>query len=63
MCVYGVVYALEIHLPPKYNYTFSSLQFSCSVMSDSATPWTAARQASLSSPPPTVYSNFCPLSQ
>ena len=24
------------------------LQFSCSVMSDSATPWTAARQASLS---------------
>ena len=27
---------------------FSSVQFSCSVMSDSATPWTAARQASLS---------------
>ena len=26
----------------------SSVQFSCSVMSDSATPWTAARQASLS---------------
>ena len=25
-----------------------SVQFSCSVMSDSATPWTAARQASLS---------------
>ena len=27
---------------------FSSVQFSCSVMSNSATPWTAARQASLS---------------
>ena len=27
---------------------FSSVQFSHSVMSDSATPWTAARQASLS---------------
>ena len=30
------------------NHQFSSVQFSCSVMSDSATPWTAARQASLS---------------
>ena len=28
--------------------TKCSVQFSCSVMSDSATPWTAARQASLS---------------
>ena len=27
------------------------------------TPWTAARQASLSSPAPGVYSNSCPLSQ
>ena len=27
---------------------FSSVQFSCSVMSDSATPWTVAHQASLS---------------
>ena len=27
---------------------FSSVQFSCSVMSNSVTPWTAARQASLS---------------
>ena len=27
---------------------FSSVPFSCSVVSDSATPWTAARQASLS---------------
>ena len=28
--------------------SLSSVQFSCSVVSDSATPWTAARQASLS---------------
>ena len=30
------------------NSSISSVQFSLSVMSDSATPWTAARQASLS---------------
>ena len=29
-------------------FKFCSIQFSCSVVSDSATPWTAARQASLS---------------
>ena len=29
-------------------HQFSSVQFSCSVLSDSATPWTAAHQASLS---------------
>ena len=28
-------------------FGFSSVQFSCSVLSDSVTPWTAARQASL----------------
>ena len=28
--------------------TFSSVQFSCSIVSDSATPWTEAHQASLS---------------
>ena len=28
--------------------SYSQVQFSCSVVSDSATPWTAARQASLS---------------
>ena len=43
--------------------SFSSVLFSRSVVSDSATPWTAARQASLSSPTPGVYSNSCPLSQ
>ena len=30
-----------------YFYQFSSVQFTCSVMSNSATPWTAAHQASL----------------
>ena len=43
---------LHNELPPNltvYNYNqFSSVQFSCSVVSDSATPWIAARQASLS---------------
>ena len=32
------------------NPRFSSVQFSCSVMSDSVTPWTAAQQACLSIP-------------
>ena len=32
-------------------------------MSDSANPWTAARQASCPSPTPRAYSNSCPLSQ
>ena len=32
-------------------------------MSDSATPWTAAHQASCPSPTPRVYPNSCPLSQ
>ena len=39
------------------------VQFSRSVVSDSATPWTAARQASLSITSPGVYPNSCPLSQ
>ena len=39
------------------------LLFSPSVTSDSATPWTAARQASLSFPSPGVCPNSCPLSQ
>ena len=32
----------------KFSQSFNSVQFSYSVVSDSATPWTAARQASLS---------------
>ena len=40
-----------------------SVQFSHSLMSDSAIPWTAARQASLSITNSWSYSNSCPLSQ
>ena len=41
-----------------------SVQFSRSVVSDSATPWIAARQASpCLSPTPGVYSNSCPSSR
>ena len=40
-----------------------SRQFSCSVVSNSVTPWTAARQASLSITTPGACSNSCPLSQ
>ena len=39
---------------------FHSVQFSRSVMSDSATPWTAARQASLSTDALRVFVMFCP---
>ena len=41
----------------------SPVQLSCSVVSDSAPPWTAARQASLSIANSRVYPNSCPLSQ
>ena len=43
-------------------YQFSSVQFSRSIVSDSATPWTAARRPPCPSPTPRVYSNSCPLS-
>ena len=38
-------------------------QFSCSVMSNSVTPWSAAQQTSLSITRSRVYSNSCPLSR
>ena len=41
---------------------FSSVQYSLSVVSNSATPWTAACQASLSITNCQVYPNPCPLS-
>ena len=41
----------------------STHQFSRSVMSDSLQPWTTARQVSLSSSTPGVYSNSCPSSR
>ena len=40
-----------------------SVQFSCSIVSDSATPWTAACQAPCASPTSGVYPNSCPLSR
>ena len=40
----------------------SEVQFSHSVVSDSATPWTAKHQASLPSPTPRACSNSCPSS-
>ena len=40
-----------------------SVQFSCSMLSDSATPWTAARQASLSITNSQSLLKLCPLSQ
>ena len=40
-----------------------SVQFSSSVTSDSANPWTAAHQASLSITNSRAYSNSCPSSQ
>ena len=36
------------HLDTVVSVQFSSVRFSCSAVSDSATPWIAARQASLS---------------
>ena len=41
----------------------SSIHFSPSVMSDFATPWTAAHQASHPKPTPGICLNSCPLSQ
>ena len=38
------------------------IQFSCSVVSDSATPWTVARLPPCPSPAPRVHPNPCPLS-
>ena len=43
--VTSVLFLLKMH---TMNFNISSVQFSHSVVSDSATPWTTARQASLS---------------
>ena len=52
----------SFHRGPRTIYCLhSSVQFSHSVVSDSATPWTIAHQASLTITG--VYSNSCPLSQ
>ena len=43
--------------------TIQHSPFSCSAVSDSATPWTAARQPPWPSPTPWACSNSCPLSR
>ena len=48
---------------PYSCYQFSSVQFSRSDMSDSATPWTAARQYSVYHQLPEFTPNSCPLSR
>ena len=50
----------QIHLFLLHNPVQLS---SCSVVSDSATPWTAACQEPCPTPTPRVYSNSCPLSR
>ena len=52
---------IEKHLRKMGQYFFSSVYFSCLVMSDSSQP--AARQASLSITNSGVYSDSCPLSR
>ena len=46
-----------------WSYMFSSVQFSRSVVSDSATPWITAHQDSCPSPTPGVHSDSRPSSQ
>ena len=46
----SLVSPLSCHLKKQSQHRNWVSQFSCSVMSDSATPWTASRQASLSTP-------------
>ena len=48
---------------PNHSWHISLFQFSLSAVSDSATPWTAVRQASLSITAPGAHSNSCPLSR
>ena len=55
--------SLSVHLQMNKEDVISSVQFSCSVESDSLWPH-GLQQARLSCPPtPGVYSNSCPLSQ
>ena len=59
--IFFIYIYIYIHIPL---YTcISSVQFSHSVVSISATPQTAARQASLSSLTPGIYSKSCPSCQ
>ena len=47
-CAYGKVYLVRKKVSNESSEAAHSLLFSCYVMSNSVTPWTAARQASLS---------------
>ena len=64
VCVYIKLYhiAIQQKLTQHCKSNISSVQ-SLSRVWLFATPWTAARQASLSIPTPGIYSNSCPLSQ
>ena len=54
LCFWLICYRLEVPMTPSFpvinllEWLISSVQFSHSVMSDSATPWTTAHQASFS---------------
>ena len=70
-CVHLQPHLLNASLPPAPQFLslfhwvpwiLQSVQFSRSVVSDSLCWWTAACQASLSSPSPRACSNSCPLS-
>ena len=54
------IWKFTVHILSKPG--LENFQFSHSVVSDSAIPWIAARQAPLSITTPGVYSNSCPLS-
>ena len=55
--------AVKTKRKTKNHETFSSLQLSCSVVSDSAMSWIAAHQASLSITKVRSLPNSCPLSR
>ena len=57
-----VSYHPKSSLGSRFSFHSVSLQLSCSVVSDSATPWTAARQACLSITNSGACSNSCPSS-
>ena len=60
----GSILLFLFHRWGNCNLILQLVQFTHSVIFNSATPWTAACQPSLStSPTPGVYSNSCPLSQ
>ena len=61
--IYSYLIFFQIILCIQFLCSTNPDQFSCSVISNSVTPWTAACQASLSITNSGAYSNSCPLSQ